>query len=263
MNVLKDWDIERYNRAIDGRASSAGPPCPRCGHPLRNGYCYYCGTGKRPSKSPQQRAEDEARALQIWEQGVPITGTLAERYLIQHRKIRLLPPNVDGVLRFHPQCPFDYKQTVPALLALVRDINTDHRPCGVHRTPLHETLGKLGPPRAYGTFYRTAIKLWPGPDEAGRLTIGEGIETTLSFVQIKPELAPAWAVGTAGNLGAFPILDDVKQLHIAVDNDSEDRGNIGQIKAQQCGGRYGAFGIPVNYYKPKGYKDFNDYLRGD
>ena len=145
-------------------------------------------------------------------------------------------------------------------MALLRDVNTTIDPA-VFSAPARSYSGaKTGEPRAYGTFYRTAIKLWPDPID-GLLTIGEGIETTLSAVQLMPELAPAWAVGSADNLGMFPILDDVTELRILADKDSAEKGNIGQKKAKQCSGRYSAFAKRVTRYTPKQYGDFNDILR--
>jgi putative DNA primase/helicase len=231
--------------------------CQECGHPKRGGYCYYCGTGKRPRKSAAQRAEDEARALSIWREAVPITGTLAERYLRQHRKIEMLPPG--DALRFHPRCPFDYRQRVAAMVALLSD--ADGRPCGIHRTPLTPDGAKAQGARAYGTFWRTAIRLWPDPVE-GRLTVGEGIETTLSAIQMMPNLAPAWAAGTAENLGMFPILDSVSELFVLADNDDEESGRIGQKRAKKLAGRYSAWAKRVTVLRPRVGKDFNDILRG-
>jgi hypothetical protein len=231
--------------------------CQECGHPKRGGYCYYCGTGKRPRKSAAKRLEDEARALTIWREAVPLTGTLAERYLRHHRKINVSPPS--DALRFHPRCPFDFRQRVPAMVALLT--NSDGQPCGVHRTPLTPDGAKAGSARAYGTFWRTAIRLWPSPVE-GRLAVGEGIETTLSAVELKPDLAPAWAAGTAENLGMFPILDSVKELFVLADNDSDESGRIGQKRAKKLAGRYSAWGARATILTPKIDKDFNDVLRG-
>ena len=50
-----------------GVVPTAAQPCPKCGHAVSSGHCYYCGEGKRPTKSPEQRAVDEMRALRIWD----------------------------------------------------------------------------------------------------------------------------------------------------------------------------------------------------
>ena len=95
--------------------------------------------GQRPllriGTKAEDEAEDEARtekALKIWSQSRPLRGTLAEYYL-RSRGIEV-PAEAREVLRFHAECPFDGR-TVPALVALVRDIVTDE-PVAIHRTAL-------------------------------------------------------------------------------------------------------------------------------
>jgi putative DNA primase/helicase len=213
--------------------------CPSCGRMTRAGYCYYCGTGQRPPpKSAEQRAADTGRALELWDEAIPIAGTLAEHYLCHLRRIEILPPAVNEVLRFHPRCPFGprYKRSYwPALVALLRNA-VDGQPCGIHRTPIDRNGGKLHSPWTLGTLRQAVIKLWPAPEQ-GRLLVGEGIETTLSAVQVL-SLTPAWALGTAYNLSIFPVLEAVSELHIAVDNDAN---GVGQAKAKECADRYRAY----------------------
>jgi hypothetical protein len=258
MSGMKDYYFDFHNPEATA-AAAAAVACPKCSHPMADDFCFYCGTGKRPAeKSEERREADEARAIAMWEDAIPIANTLAEHYLRHHRRIEQLPPDVDGVLRFHPRCPFGYKIYVPALVALFR---AGTRPCGIHRTHIHRTQGKVSKPRAYGTLRHAAIKLWPAP-LAGRLTIGEGIETVLAAAQLMPDRIPAWAVGTAWNIGDFPLLDEIHELHILVDNDPADKGRIGQRKASECAGNYMARGKAVYTHTPKQHKDFNDILRG-
>jgi hypothetical protein len=257
LNPANEASWEHYQFGTD----PAPERCPKCRRAMNRGYCYYCGTGeRRPAKSKEERERDEARALATWNEAERIANTPAEHYLRHHRMIAELPPNVDEALRWHPRCPCDHKQRVPAMVALLRDVSTDHRPCGIDRTPIYGDRGKLDQPKVYGTYYRTAIKLW-GEPVAGRLTIGEGIETVLSAVELMPHLAPAWAVGTANNLGMFPILDEVEELHILADNDPAESGRVGQAKAKQCAGRYSAFAKRAETHTPRRHKDFNDILR--
>ena len=243
--------------ALQSGEDISSEACPRCAHPMRNGYCYYCGSGQRPpGKSQEQRARDEERALQLWDEAIPIVGTLAEHYLRHHRRITMLPPALDAVLRFHPRCPFGWRTYWPALLALLRQA-TDDRPCGVHRTPICRDLGKVHPPWTLGTLGNAAVKLWAALEQ-GRLLVGEGIETTLAAVELYPQLAPAWALGAANNLSSFPVLDAITELHIAVDN---DLSRIGQCKAAVCAQRYRVAGKAVYTHTPRRHKDFNDILR--
>jgi hypothetical protein len=221
---------------------------------MRDGYCYYCGTGQRPvGKSAERREEDEWQARQLFDAAVPIAGTMAAHYLRHHRCIEILPPTVDEVLRFYPQCPFG-RSYMPGLLALLRSVVDGHA-CGVQRTPINRELGKVHSPWTMGTLGHAAVMLWPVP-VAGRLTVGEGLETVLAAVQLMPTLAPAWALCAANNLGNFPTLDAVTELHIIVDND-----DVGKRKAMQCAARYRGSGKRVYTHTPKQHKDFNDILR--
>jgi hypothetical protein len=233
--------------------------CDACGRPTKGGYCFYCGTGKPRARSEEERAAAEERALKIWDEARPIAGTMVETYL-RGRGIEISLPDADSVIRYHPRCPFGKGNRLSAMVALLRDVGRDHRPCGVHRTPLTIDGRKMAQPMALGTYYRTAIKLWPAPVN-GKLTIGEGIETVMSAVQLKPEWAPAWAVGTAANVGMFPFLNELKKLDILADNDPKEAGRIGQLKAKQCAGRYSAWAIQAETHTPRRHKDFNDILR--
>jgi hypothetical protein len=234
--------------------------CANCKRRRYRGFCYYCGDGQRPQKSEAQRQHDESRAVEIWNEAAPIEGTLAEYYLRHHRKIAALPHGIDAALRWHPNCPFDYQLKLPCMVGLLRDAESD-RPRGIHRTAIDYNRGKLQPQaKVFGTYDRCAVKLWPAPVN-GKLSIGEGIETVLSAIELMPDLAPAWAVGTANNIGGFPILDVVAELHILADNDPKERGRTGQKKAAQLAGKYSAFAKRVETHTPKRHKDFNDILR--
>ena len=55
-------------------------------------------------------------------------------------------------------------------------------------------------------------------------------------------LRPAWAVGDAGNLAAFPVMPDVESLTILVDN---DESGTGQQAALECSSRWTTAGREV------------------
>src|SRR3546814_20675813 len=70
-------------------------------------------------------ARASGNAARLWEEGLPISGTLAERYLT----LRRLEPPADD-LRFHPRCPYrpnPWTTFHPALLVTVRE---GRRPVG-------------------------------------------------------------------------------------------------------------------------------------
>jgi hypothetical protein len=272
------------------------PEPKRCLKIVRNSYrtatysCRYCDEEADPitvaldgEPSPKIEAEWNARqrqveqeergeridnALKIWGQGTSIIGTRAQQYL-QRRGITELPPNVDEVLRFHPQCPFGLdklrrRRETQVLLALYRDPVTG-KPIGIHRTALpgewrpgiNVERMELGP--------QGAIQLWPLAGDA--LVIGEGIETVLSAAQAfrlpnGDPLRPAWALGSANNLRFFPVLPSVKRLVILVDN---DRNGVGQLQALRCQRTWEE--LPSNRVlkltpRQPGF-DFNDVLMDD
>jgi hypothetical protein len=93
---------------------------------------------RRPTDFRHER-DDEAnrtrRALAIWAEALPISNTLAARYLI-NRKVDLhaLPDEMEHVLRFHPRCPWG-QGTAPCMVALWTSIH-GNAPKAIHRTAL-------------------------------------------------------------------------------------------------------------------------------
>jgi putative DNA primase/helicase len=198
-----------------------GTPGP-CGPPVDR--------STRGDYSPPEREGRTASALRIWREAMPITGTLAERYL-QGRK---LPLDVDG-LRFHPYCPFG-SDRLPCVVALYRDIITNE-PKAIHRTALTPDGEKIDR-KALGPKAGCAIKLTPDDAVATGLTIAEGIETALAGMALG--FRPAWALGDAGEIAKFPVLPGVECLSILVDND-----HAGQNAALECSKRWTAAGREV------------------
>jgi hypothetical protein len=158
-----------------------------------------------------------------WREARPITGTLAERYLVG-RGLLFIDPQGD-VLRFHPRrvrrslddTAFEHH---PALLALLRDVITGE-PCGlidIYLQPdgsdrLRDRKGKKTTGRARGA----AVMLSAFEDITLGLAVCEGIETGLALLM--DGIAPVWALGGAGNLGNYPLLAGLEALTIASDAD--------------------------------------------
>ena len=193
---------------------------------------------EHPRARVMRAAADDGRtlasALRLWEAATSIAGTPALYYLSDVRGIDIdaLPPDIDAVLRFHPDCPFGPGTRVPSLLALLRDVTTDE-PAGIHRIALtpavcngakveRRTLGRWPAPRA--------VKLWPAATD---LVIGEGLETVLAAATkldyLGTPLRPAWAAISAGNLARLPVIAGVERLVLLVDNDA-----AGQVSARRC-----------------------------
>src|SRR5262249_34307008 len=195
------------------------------------------------------------RGLALWGDGKLIAGTLAERYLVETRKLDLavLPANIDDVLRFHPHCPFGANGTRhPCLLALFRDAQSD-APAGIHRiglTPNAKKIKRLTLGRWPGV---RAIKLWP---VTHKLTIGEGVETVLGALRCGAITPPVWAMGPKTNIANFPVLPEVKAITVLV-----DRGDPAALDgAETCAARYVAAGIPARLLRTVRVKDFNDVV---
>ena len=210
-------------------------------------------------------AERIAYALKLWAEAQPIAGTLAERYLAETRAIDVskLPATIHDALRFHPHCAFGARARHPCLVALMRDPATDEA-IGIHRIGLAPEDGKITKLDRKALGRMGVVKLWP-VNGNGRLVVGEGVETTLAAATCityrGAELLPAWSAVAKGGLGRLPVLPNVRELVLLVDNDINGEG---QKAAQHCREIWNAAGRAVVPLIPKrkGW-DFNDViLRG-
>jgi hypothetical protein len=194
---------------------------------------------------PQDDAANTARALALWEERSPIDGTLAEEYL---RRRHLELPADDEALRYYSPCPFG-TGTYPCLLALFRDIVTNG-PRAIHRIALAPG-GILVAKRMLGRVGGCAVKLDADADVEHGLAVGEGIETMIAARM--RGFRPGWALGSAGTLKTFPVLDGVDALTIIVDNDAPDRNGrqAGQEAAVECSQRWTAAGREVRRIVPR------------
>lgn len=210
----------------------------------------------RPRSAPLQPTvgdDEEARierALAIFCEAASF-GSLAEVYL-RSRAIEV-PAAALEVLRFHPRCPWE-SGTRPAMVALVCDIITGE-PTAVHRTQLTADGRKLDRPKLLGPSLGGAIKL--SRDIATELTVGEGVETTLSALNLG--YGPAWSLIDSGGIAKFPVLPGIDRLTIAVDN---DLNGAGQKAAAECKARWIAAGRRVRTVMSKTPgEDLNDVVQ--
>jgi putative DNA primase/helicase len=86
------------------------------------------------------------------------------------------------------------------------------------------------------------------------LHIGEGIETCMTARLLG--LRPTWALGSAGEIGKFPVLNGIERLTILAEHDEANR-----IGRQLCGERWDQAGreVLINYSVVG--KDLNDAIR--
>jgi hypothetical protein len=194
------------------------------------------------------------RAMTLWQEARSIVETIVLRYFTK-RGIAILTDDIDEtVLRYHPNSPFGSDKQ-PCLLALMRDVQTNE-PRAIQRTAIDKSGDKIGR-MMLGPKTGCAIKLSADEDVAMGLAIGEGLETVLSAMQMG--FRPAWALGDANNLSAFPVLSGIECLTILIDN---DESGAGQRCALECSRKWTAAGLEVLCALPnhKG-DDFNDVLR--
>ena len=207
---------------------------------------------------PARRDDDKdelrriEQALVIWSEVRPLRGTLAEKYL-RSRCIEV-PDEALDVLAFHPACPWESSKA-PALVALIRDIITGE-PVGIHRTALSADGSKIGR-KVLGPKGGGAIKLSGEQLITTELTIGEGIETTLSAMMLG--YRPAWSVIDAGGVSKFPVLFRIERLTVIVDNDVS---GAGQKAAAETRAAWEAAGLRVRtVMSSTPGEDLNDVLR--
>ena len=203
--------------------------------------------------------DDEAsrieRARAIWDEAIDPRKTLVDAYL-RGRALELTDALADEVIRFHRACPWgdDAGKTihVRAMVVALRSIATDEI-TAVQRTRLSPE-GKKVERRTPGVARGAAVKLDADRNVTNRLHVGEGVETCMTARQIG--LRPTWAVGSAGDVAAFPVLDGIERLTILAENDEASEGAI-----EACGGRWHDNDREVFINRPTRGNDLNDALQ--
>lgn len=215
----------------------------------------------RPADRGSRNSDTVAMARRLFASGLPIRGTLAERYL-RARGIDLTDVDA-GALRFHPaahyrEAPESPRQVWPALLAAVTD--PPGTITGVHRTYLDPQLNpaRLGkapiasPRRSLGQLAGNGARL--RSRDSPVLLAGEGLETVLSLMPLFPGAA-AIAALSAAHLAMLHLPPALTTLLIACDNDA-----AGRNAAERLRERAEAAGLAVTMLRPR-LIDFNADLR--
>jgi len=204
------------------------------------------------------RTDTSTIARRIWDEGKPLSGTLAEAFL----RLRHLPRPYPRDLRFHPALEYRNHETGeiafhPALLAAVRDTSGGLR--GIQRcwlalngqkAVLDNPRRSLGHIHGHGAWLRHDDRV----GSSGTLLIGEGVETVLSLAAFVPSAAMVAAL-SASHLAGFILPECVRHLLIIRDNDP-----AGIRAARKLASRAAENGINVSILRPV-LKDFNADLR--
>lgn len=214
-----------------------------------------------PTSEPMVRVQNElrdedrrARVLRLWEESLPVAGTIGERYL-RARAIEGELPGPD-VLRFHPRMTsLEDRERRPALVAgLVNQegvlegiqvtLLTPHGAAKAALTTPRRTIGRL-----MGHYVRI-----DAPGDV--LVVAEGLETALSARRALG--AGAWAFLSAENLALFEPPPVIDKLIIAADHDEAGLQAAARLKARV------AASIACEIVLPPGNQpDWNDWARAE
>lgn len=170
----------------------------------------------RPSTDRRFDAEQKrCRARQLWSQGIPVEGTLAERYL----RARAIQPPWPKSLRFHRCCW--HEEGTGSLPALLAEVERDGETAAVQRIYLAEPGRKADvdpQKKLLGSPAGGAVRLADGD---GPLVVAEGIETALSVRDGLGCGFQVWAtLGTSGMKALhLPPPGEGRELVIASDGD--------------------------------------------
>ncbi|HEV2627245.1 MAG TPA: toprim domain-containing protein [Pseudolabrys sp.] len=200
------------------------------------------------------KSENRAIALWIWQESQNPRGTIAEAYL-KSRALQLTDDIAGDVVRFHPRVWHKTSQMpLAAMVALFRDIRSSE-PKAIHRTYLRADGTKIER-KMLGAAGGCAIKIDPDAMVTTGLTIGEGLETCLAARM--GGFRPAWALGSAGAIGSFPVLSGIEGLTLLGET---DKTGANERAVRECAGRWMTAGAEVRVVKPKRGGDLNDVLR--
>jgi putative DNA primase/helicase len=200
-----------------------------------------------------------ALARSIWNECRSARGTIVETYLRKARGLAL--DAIPMSIRFHPGLQHKPTSiTLPCMVAAIQ--GPDRRIIAIHRTYLREDgAGKspVSPRMVLGPYAGGAIRFgYASP----RMLIGEGVESTLSAMQIFK--MSGWAgISTAG-LRSVVLPSEVTEVMIAADHDTPDpKTGIrpGIDAAEHAAERFRSEGRRVSIELPtNGAKDFNDVI---
>ncbi len=214
--------------------------------------------GKESARKEDQQKIQKAQAL--WEKGISIHGTLAERYLREHRKIA---GDLPQDLRYLPFFKAKNSENIyPCLMVAAR--SSEGQITAVQLTFLDpQTAAKAmieTPKKSFGILKGSAVILQEGKDSPVHF-IAEGIETALSIKE----------AGVRETIKASLGLSNIKRLEaggqnvpivVCADHDAPDSPAVKSLEKSILSLQEKGFTITV--VKPENlHEDFNDILKKD
>lgn len=212
-----------------------------------------------PRPAPRPDKGDKGRcdfALKLWREALPITDTIAERYL-RERAIRSPFPDT---LRYHPAIRHpDTRLAYPGMIGIVT-VGDDDTKVAIHRTFLapHARKAMVMPNKMMlGPCGGGAVRLQDEGD--GPLVVCEGIETGLSLrddLGDRDDAPRIWAALSTSGIKGLLLPSRVGALVIAPDGDSPGRG-----AAEDLARRARGIGWRVSIMEVPDGRDWNDVAR--
>ncbi len=266
---IDDWitalqKITTANTVYDTAFNEVGLTTPRrqAQHRAMEHVEYWIERMNAQQKHAAERASEQqqriARAQRIHRETRPIEGTLAERYLREHRAIKgPLPPS----LRYHPRLLHPENRCYyPALVASSTDMNGQLQAVqAIYLDPHTAQKARVSSPKlTYGVLAYGAVTLSEGSHKR-HMAVAEGIETALSIAQARPDLTVYAALGS-NNVARVPLHPDTQSVLICADHDGP--GSASEQKMAQAAKQLSAQGVDVFHVMPTALKtDFNDLLQ--
>lgn len=203
----------------------------------------------------EERAQAEKRARQaraVWQEALPVSGTIAERYL----GTRGITCGLPSTLRFHPQAwhgPTAKRH--PALVAWVQGCDR----AAIHRTFLRpDGTGKAAIDAAKAMLGATAGGAVRLTQAQGPLVVAEGIETAMSLASgLLGRQATVWAALSTSGMRGLRLPPSPGRLTIATDGDDP-----GRAAGHDLASRAHATGWAVSLLPAPDGRDWNDVLLG-
>ncbi len=151
-----------------------------------------------------------------------ITGTIAERYLREHRCI--LGELEDKTFRYHPNLKNWMTGSIhPALVVIARDEND--QVCGLQAIFLDAKTAKkatqLGHPVKLSRGFISEGAIVHTGKPGGKFALAEGPETALSIAEAQPDWTVCVTFGI-GNFAKVRLPNETKSILICADNDGHD-----------------------------------------
>ncbi|MCE3237351.1 MAG: traI [Gammaproteobacteria bacterium] len=210
------------------------------------------------SFSEQQKKSIE-KAKKLFAESYLISGTLAERYLREHRGITKQLPDS---LRYHPRI-YSHRNggTYPALLIIAKNDKNEVQAVQaiyLDKSTAHKADVEVKK-QSFGVIKRSCVTLQTGKNMDNKILFCEGVETGLSLCEADLDKTVKAVLGVS-NFKNIPIQPQGKEVIFCLDNDGDNKGTQKLIR-EACEKQH-AVGNTVYTNMPAKIKaDYNDVLK--